>query len=101
MMAGLVMLLVGAGLYFLSWRRNRAVGPSEMQSLAVLPLRNLGGGSEDEYLSDGITEELITKLTKLKNLRVVSHSVVMRFKNSPKDSAEIGRELGVEAVLDA
>jgi hypothetical protein len=44
MLAGLVMLLVAAGFYFFSWRRKTAVGPSEIQSLAVLPLRNLGGG---------------------------------------------------------
>ena len=66
----------------------------------VLPLKNIGGDPQDEYLSDGITDELITKLTKLKTVRVVSPSVAMRYKNSAKDAAEIARELNVEAAIE-
>jgi len=85
------------------WRAARVVpvaSQADIKSLAVLPLKMVGGDKQDEYLSDGIADELIAKLTKLKGMRVVSNSITMRLKDSPKDAAEIGRELGVEAVLN-
>ncbi len=93
------LLLLVAIAYGLFFRRTHAPVPSEVKSLAVLPLKNIGGDAGDEYLSDGIADELIAKLTKLKTIRIVSLPVVMRYKNSPKDAAEIGRELGVDAVI--
>jgi TolB-like protein/Tfp pilus assembly protein PilF len=56
--------------------------------------------SGDDYLADGITEALITRLTNLKGLQVVSYSRVRRFKGSSEESAKIGSQLGVEAVID-
>ena len=67
--------------------------------MAVLPFRTVSD-SGDDYLADGITEALITRLTNLKGLRVVSYSRVRRFKGSSEEAAEIGRQLGVEAVID-
>jgi TolB-like protein/Flp pilus assembly protein TadD len=96
---GLVVLVLAAIIYARFFRGSPVVPAAEIKSLAVLPLKNIGGDAQDEYLSDGITDELITKLTRLRMVRVVSLPVVMRFKNSAKDAAEIGRELGVEAVL--
>ena len=90
----LLVLVAGAWWFY----RRRGAGP-EIRSLAVLPLRNTGGDSQDEYLCDGITDEMITKLTYLRNLRVTSYSVATRYKDSTKDAAAIGRELGVDAVL--
>ena len=96
----LMMILVGAIAYAWPWRQTPPARQAEIKSLAVLPFENIGGDPEDEYLSAGITDELITRLTKLPNLRLVSRSLAMRYKDSPMDAAEIGRELGVEAVLD-
>ncbi len=101
--AGLVFFLIAlaVGGYFAFFNRSVALtSASQIKSVMVLPLKNIGGDAQDEYLSDGITDELITKLTKLKTVRVVSPSAAMRYKNSPKDAAEIGREMNVEAVIE-
>lgn len=74
--------------------------PRFVASVAVLPLVNRSHSEEDEYFSDGLTEEIIIRLSKIGGLRVISFRTVMRFKNSDKDIAEIGRELGVEVVLE-
>lgn len=95
-----VLLLGSVSLYIFKFRRTSPASPIQIKSVVVLPLKNIGGDAQDEYLSDGITDELITKLTKLKTVRVVSPSVAMRYKNSTKDAAEIGRELNVEAVIE-
>jgi serine/threonine-protein kinase len=95
-----VLLLSSVLLYVFKFRQRSPAPSGQINSLVVLPLKNIGGDAHDEYLSDGITDELITKLTKLKTVRVVSPSVAMRYKNSPKDAAEIGHELNVEAVIE-
>jgi TolB-like protein/tetratricopeptide (TPR) repeat protein len=82
--------------------RHRAIVSAEpkIQSLAVLPLRNLSGDPAQEYLADGITEALIGRLTNIHDLRVISHTSVMRFKNPQLSIPEIARTLGVDAVVE-
>lgn len=70
-----------------------------INSLAVLPLVNDSPDAEMEYFSDGITESIINALTQLPKLRVVPRSTVFRYKSVSTDPQEIGRELGVRAVL--
>jgi TolB-like protein len=65
-----------------------------------LPLENLSGDAEQEYFVDGMTDELITSLAKLGNLRVVSRTSIMRFKKVSKPIAQIGRELNADAVVE-
>ncbi len=77
-----------------------ALGESELRSLAVLPFRNLSTDPENEYFSDGITEEIITRLSQASGLRVISRASMMRYKGSHKDLRTIGVELGVDAVLE-
>ena len=72
----------------------------ERPRVAVLPLANLSGKSEDEFFADGITEELIQTLSRVGGLRVLARSSMMRFKNSARSPAEIARELGVSAVVE-
>jgi pentatricopeptide repeat protein len=82
--------------------RHRAtvtVGP-KIRSLAVLPLRNLSGDPAQDYLADGITEALIGRLSNIHDLRVISHTSVIRFKNSEFSIPEIARTLGVDAVVE-
>jgi TolB-like protein len=67
--------------------------------VAILPFRTVSD-SRDDYLADGITEALITRLTNLKELRVVSYSRVRQFKGSRTEAAKIGRQLGVEAIIE-
>lgn len=71
-----------------------------VNSLAILPFRNATSDAQDEYLADGITDALITRLTALKSLNVLSYSMVRRYKGSSQSAAEIGRQLGVDAVLE-
>src|SRR5262245_28577009 len=70
-----------------------------IDSLAILPLTNDGADAEMEYLGDGITESIINSLTQLPQLRVIPRSTVFRYKGQKVDPEEIGRELGVRAVL--
>ena len=70
--------------------------------LAVLPLANLSGDPEQEYLSDGLTQELINQLGRLhpQTLSVIARTSVMQYKKSEKPMEQIGRELGVDYVLE-
>ena len=71
-----------------------------IRSIAVLPLTNVSEKAEEEYFADGMTDALITDLAAVRSLRVISRQSVMRYKASRKSLAEIGRELGVEAVIE-
>jgi TolB-like protein/Tfp pilus assembly protein PilF len=71
-----------------------------IKSLAVLPLENLSQDSEQEYFADGITDELITELAKIKGLRVISRTSVQPFKRVCKPLPEIARRLNVDAVVE-
>ena len=70
------------------------------QSVAVLPFANLSDSAENEYLSDGLSEEIINALTRLKGLNVVSRTSVFAWKGRPGDLREIGRTLGARSVLE-
>jgi eukaryotic-like serine/threonine-protein kinase len=73
--------------------------PKIIDSLAVLPFRNVSGDPEHEYLSDGITASLINSLATVPKLRVMAQSTVFRYKGREVDPQTIGRELNVRAVL--
>ena len=74
----------------------RPLGPS----IAVLPFANHSGDKENDYLSDGMTEEIIVRLAKISSLRVIALRSVLHFKNSDKTLEQIGQELGVGTVLE-
>ena len=85
-------------LSFLAFRRSRSAEASApINSLAVLPFSNTD--SSTEYLSDGITESLIENLSQLPDLKVKSSSTVFHYKGNSRDPKEIGKELGVHALL--
>lgn len=71
-----------------------------IKSLAVLPLKNLSADPSQEYLADGMTEALIGKLSNLHDLRVISHTSVMRFKNPQMTVPEIAQLLHVDAIVE-
>ncbi len=79
------------------WLQSRT---TPIRSIAVLPLENLSGDPEQEYFADGMTDELITTLARLGNVRVVSRTSVMRFKKTKKPVLEVGRELNVDGVVE-
>jgi adenylate cyclase len=68
--------------------------------VAVLPLVNLISGTEDEYFADGMTEELISAISKVRGLSVISRTSVMRYKGQSKTASDIGRELRVGTLLE-
>ena len=69
-------------------------------AVAVMPFVNQTGDAKDEYFSDGLTDELIRVLSRIDGLRVAASSVVFRFKGQRHDARQVGRELGVDAVLE-
>lgn len=75
-------------------------GPRQIESIAVLPFINQSGNADVEYLSDGMTETLITSLSQLPNLNVKARSSVFRYKGKDVDARTVGKELGVQAVLN-
>jgi TolB-like protein/Tfp pilus assembly protein PilF len=80
--------------------QTSASAPAPIHSLAVLPLRNLSGDPSQDYLADGFTEALIDRLAGIHDLRVISHTSVMRFKNPQLSVPEIAKILGVDAVVE-
>ncbi|NUM64310.1 protein kinase [candidate division KSB1 bacterium] len=94
--AGLVVLALVIWIFLL----QRDAGPTDRKSIAVLPFVNLGTSHEDEYFSDGITEDVITELAKIADLKVISRTSVMKYKGVYRSIRDIGRELDVATVLE-
>ena len=80
--------------------RRQADARHDGHSIAVLPLANLSGDPQQDYLADGITELLITDLSKIGSLRVISRTSVLHFKNSDQLLPEIARQLGVTSIVE-
>ncbi|HKW24574.1 MAG TPA: protein kinase [Terriglobales bacterium] len=98
-------ILIVAGVLLWNWRglHDRlwpASGPPQIRSLAVLPLANLSGDSSQDYFADGMTESLITSVSKIRALKVISRTSVMQYKGVNKPLPQIARELGVEGILE-
>lgn len=101
---GLAVVLAGAGLYRLAGLRAPepvANRPESLEiTLAVLPLENLSGDPEQEHLADGLTEALITELSKIGGFRVKSRTTIMQYKGVRRPLPEIARELGADVVVE-
>ncbi len=93
-------LLVGLNVGRLRKSLGLARDLKPMESLAVLPLRNLSPDPQQEYFADGMTEELIAKLARIESLRVISRTSVMGYKNVKKPVKEIAKELDVDGVIE-
>ncbi|HXI89366.1 MAG TPA: FlgO family outer membrane protein [Blastocatellia bacterium] len=95
---GLIILMAAIGLGF--WLLgNRATAAKQIESIAVMPFVNEGGNADVEYLSDGMTETLISSLSQLPNLNVKARSSVFRYKGKEVDLQKIAQDLKVQAVL--
>jgi eukaryotic-like serine/threonine-protein kinase len=93
-------LLVAAAIHY--WGASNAADtkPAKISSIAVLPLRNISGDQSQEYFADGMTEQLISDLAQISELRVISRTSVMQYKGANKPLPEIARELNVDAVIE-
>jgi serine/threonine-protein kinase len=97
---GAVVLAAGAWWLIQTWREHVRTGARQAASIAVLPFTNVGGATEEEYFSDGLTEELIGALARVEGLRVAARTSSFAFqgKNVPVD--EIARRLGVANLIE-
>jgi adenylate cyclase len=77
-----------------------AAAPSDKPSIAVLPFQNMSGEAEQEYFSDGITEDIITDLSKLSNLMVIARNSTFTYKGKAVDVREVGKRFAVSHVLE-
>jgi serine/threonine-protein kinase len=93
----LVVALLGVGLWFFYFRVSAA--NKTISSIAVLPFQNKSSDADTDYLSDGLAESLIYRLSQLPNLKVSPTSAVMRYKGKELDAQLIAKELGVQAVM--
>ena len=91
-------IILAAALYFI-FRPATAASPAA-KTIAVLPFVDLDRSPDNEYFSDGITEDILTQLSKISDLRVISRTTMMKFKNSQKTISEIGALLKAGVILE-
>jgi len=94
-----VLLLLGALGYWIGASHSPVVLP-QFKAIAVLPLQNYSGDPQQEYFVDGMTDSVIADLGKIRDMRVISRTSVMPFKNSKKSLREIANELHADAVIE-
>jgi TolB-like protein/Flp pilus assembly protein TadD len=94
LVAVIALIIVVASYFYFA--RNR---PAAIESIAVLPLENRSGSSDTDYLSDGLADSLIYRLSQLPNLKVSPTTSVMKYKGKSTDVAGIAKELQVDAVM--
>ncbi len=97
---GVAILALLVVAYFTTRSRLRGATRSKIRSLAVLPLKNLSGDPTQEYLADGMTEALIGRLSSIHDLRVISRTSAMQFKNTPLSVPEIAKTLHIDAIVE-
>jgi TolB-like protein/Flp pilus assembly protein TadD len=103
--AGVLAVVLLASAFFVlnvgRWRSRlfNMVRSPQVESLAVLPLLNLSGDPQQDYIADGITEGVIDKLSEIPDFKVMSRSSVFRFKGKETDAQAAGRDLKVQAVF--
>jgi eukaryotic-like serine/threonine-protein kinase len=95
--AGLVILIAAVALFAYYWRADKS--EVAIKSIAVLPFQNKSSDADTEYLSDGLAESLIFRLSQLPNLKVSPTSSVIRYKGKDTDIAQVANELDVDAVM--
>lgn len=100
--AALLLLLICLGVWIWTARstRSTSASASASKSVAVLPFVNMSADKENEYLSDGITEDLCTALTQIKGLHVPARTSSFAFKGKTEDIRKIGEQLNVATVLE-
>ena len=96
---GAAILLLSVVIVGAAFRFGRPVVP-RIDSIAVLPFANLSGDRQQDYFADGMTDALIAELAQLRDLRVISRTSIMQYKDSKKPLPQIARELNVDAILE-
>jgi TolB-like protein/cytochrome c-type biogenesis protein CcmH/NrfG len=100
-LAALVVIASAAGLWIFSHRQSLPALPISEKSVAVLPLENLSEEKENAYFADGVQDELLSNLAKIKDLKVISRTSVMQYKTGiTRNLKEIAQQLGVSNVVE-
>jgi TolB-like protein/Tfp pilus assembly protein PilF len=95
--------LLSAGLFFLgryTAPNENKIGNVPAKSIAVLPFENLSRDPDNAYFAEGIQDEILTRLAKVADLKVISHTSTQRYKSSPDNLPEIAKQLGVANILE-
>ena len=95
--AALLLVLIGASAWF--WFRPSGMPLPDRPSIAVLPFTNMSGDPQQDYFSDGISEDLATSLSKFNDLLVIARDSAFKFKGNPIPAQQIGQQLGVRYLL--
>jgi serine/threonine protein kinase len=95
--AAAILVVAGGAYVFMS---SQGAGAGNSRTIAVLPFNNMSGNPEDEYFSDGMTEDILTQLGKIAALRVISRTTMMQYKGTKKSVRDIGAELHAAVVLE-
>jgi adenylate cyclase len=82
------------------WERQEVINNIDRKRIAVLPFANLSSDPEEGYFADGMTEELITSLSGVRQLTVIARTSIMKYKNSQKGASDIGKELNAGALIE-
>ena len=100
----IVLAVVATGLLIFQLIRARSTSPSATtisnKSIAVLPFDNLSGDPQNAYFSEGVQDEILTRLSKIAELKVISRTSTQRFKSAPDDLQQIAQQLGVANILE-
>jgi TolB-like protein/DNA-binding winged helix-turn-helix (wHTH) protein/Flp pilus assembly protein TadD len=98
--AAAVLVIFTVGFVLIRGGGAKGTGQPAIKSVAVLPLKNLSGDPTQEYFADGMTEALIGRLSSIRDLRVISRTSVMRFKDTRMSLPEIANALHVDAIVE-
>jgi serine/threonine protein kinase/Tfp pilus assembly protein PilF len=102
LVAGLALFALGLGLFFWKNRQRDLPVPSAIpeKSIAVMPFEYLSDDKANSYFADGIQDEILTRLSRIADLKVISRTSTQHYKSEPRNLAEIGRQLGVSTILE-
>src|SRR5206468_7685231 len=89
-----------AAFVFLLRRPTRSALATPEKSIAVLPFENLSRDPDNAYFADGIHDEILTRLSKIADLKVISRTSTQHYKSAPKNLPDIARQLGVAHILE-
>jgi serine/threonine protein kinase/tetratricopeptide (TPR) repeat protein len=99
-LVAIVIVMIGVIIWRLIPKKEAVSLLPSKSSIAVLPFEDLSSQRDQEHFCDGMTDDIIAKLSKLEGLKVISRTSVMRYKNKDKDIKVIGKELGVATVME-
>ncbi len=93
-------ILTAISIYIVANREKIQILPPNAKTIAVLPFTNINTDKENDFFVDGITEDIITQLSKLSDLNVISRTTMMKYKNTNKSVKEIAAEVGAGSILE-